>query len=90
VLHYTLALSLEEGAIWGTTLRRSGQKSKRMSSCAFEPTSKRRRGYPSEIGVKRGERIVHHDKELAEKLGKEDLCPCGSGRRFQAVLPQPW
>jgi uncharacterized protein YecA (UPF0149 family) len=38
--------------------------------------------------VKRGRRIVHHDKELAEKLGKEDLCPCGSGRRFQALLSQ--
>jgi uncharacterized protein YecA (UPF0149 family) len=59
-----------------------------MSFPAFEPTSKRRRGYPSEASVKRGRRIVHHNKELAEKLGKEDLCPCGSGRRFQAVLPQ--
>jgi uncharacterized protein YecA (UPF0149 family) len=38
--------------------------------------------------VKRGRRVVHNDKELAEKLGKEDLCPCGSGRRFQALLPQ--
>jgi uncharacterized protein YecA (UPF0149 family) len=38
--------------------------------------------------VKRGTRIVHRDKELVEKLGKEDLCPCGSGRRFQALLPQ--
>ncbi|WP_246660525.1 SEC-C metal-binding domain-containing protein [Nitratireductor sp. XY-223] len=24
--------------------------------------------------------------ELVEKLGRKDLCPCGSGRRFQAVL----
>ncbi|WP_328838332.1 SEC-C metal-binding domain-containing protein [Methylobrevis albus] len=23
-----------------------------------------------------------------EKLGRNDLCPCGSGRRFQGVLPQ--
>ena len=23
-----------------------------------------------------------------EKLGREDLCPCGSGRRFQELLPQ--
>jgi len=61
-----------------------------MPSSAFETTSKRRRGYPSETEVKRGRRIVHHDKELAEKLGKEDLCPCGSGRRFQAVLSQQW
>ena len=24
--------------------------------------------------------------ELIEKLGRRDLCPCGSGRRFQGVL----
>ncbi|MBQ1542185.1 MAG: SEC-C domain-containing protein [Caulobacteraceae bacterium] len=32
--------------------------------------------------------MVHGDKELIEKLGRNDLCPCGSGRSFQAVLPQ--
>ena len=58
------------------------------TSCtAFERTSKRRKGYPSETRVKRGVRVVHGDKELIEKLGRNDLCPCGSGRRFQAVLP---
>jgi uncharacterized protein YecA (UPF0149 family) len=50
--------------------------------------SKRKRGYPSESAVKRGTRVVHGDKELVEKLGKDDLCPCGSGRRFQTLLPQ--
>jgi uncharacterized protein YchJ len=55
-------------------------------STAFEPTSKRRKGYPSETRVKRGLRVVHGDKELTEKLGRNDLCPCGSGRRFQALL----
>jgi uncharacterized protein YecA (UPF0149 family) len=40
--------------------------------------------------VKRGLRLVHGDKELVEKLGRDDLCPCGSGRRFQALLPQQW
>jgi uncharacterized protein YecA (UPF0149 family) len=30
---------------------------------------------------------VHGNKELTEKLGRNDLCPCGSGRCFQAVLP---
>jgi len=25
--------------------------------------------------------------ELLEKLGRNDPCPCGSGRRFQGVLP---
>jgi uncharacterized protein YecA (UPF0149 family) len=45
--------------------------------------SKRRRGFPSETKVKRGRRVVHGDKELTEKLGRNDLCPCGSGRRFK-------
>jgi len=48
----------------------------------FEITSKRRKGFPSETQVKRGVRIVHANKELVEKLGRNDLCPCGSGRRF--------
>jgi uncharacterized protein YecA (UPF0149 family) len=49
-------------------------------------TSKRRRGFPSETNVKRGMRVVHGDKELIEKLGRNDPCPCGSGRRFQEML----
>lgn len=48
----------------------------------FEITSKRRKGFPSEAHVKRGARIVHGDKELSEKLGRNDPCPCGSGRSF--------
>jgi uncharacterized protein YecA (UPF0149 family) len=51
--------------------------------------SKRRRGFPSETRVKRGERAVKGgEKELTERLGNNDLCPCGSGRRFQALLPE--
>ncbi|HZS03848.1 MAG TPA: SEC-C metal-binding domain-containing protein [Blastocatellia bacterium] len=53
-----------------------------------ERTSKRRKGYPSETNVRRGFRLVHGDKELIEKLGRNDLCPCGSGRRFQEMLPE--
>ena len=49
--------------------------------------SKRRRGFPSETNVKRGDRVVHGQKELVEKLGRRDPCPCGSGRLFQAMLP---
>ena len=45
--------------------------------------SKRRRGFPSETQVKRGLRIVHGDKLLEEKLGRNDLCPCQSGKRFK-------
>ncbi|WP_425557248.1 SEC-C metal-binding domain-containing protein [Corallincola platygyrae] len=26
--------------------------------------------------------MVHGDKELIEKLGRNDPCPCGSGRLF--------
>ena len=37
--------------------------------------------------MKRGLRFVHGDKELVEKLGRNDPCPCGSGLSFQAVLP---
>ncbi|MCB1056779.1 MAG: SEC-C domain-containing protein [Acidobacteria bacterium] len=55
---------------------------------AFEPSSKRRKGFPSETNVKRGVQIVHGVKLLEEKLGRNDLCPCGSGRRFQEVLPR--
>lgn len=52
----------------------------------FEPSSKRRRGYPSEKAVKRGLRVVRGNKELYEKLGKDDLCPCNSGHSFQEML----
>jgi uncharacterized protein YecA (UPF0149 family) len=64
----------------------SCEKRNRKSSTAFEITSKRRRGFPSETQVKRGERVVHASKELEEKLGRNDPCPCDSGLRFQAML----
>ncbi|MEO8494125.1 MAG: SEC-C metal-binding domain-containing protein [Planctomycetota bacterium] len=54
-----------------------------MNSHFFENMSKRRRGFPSETQVKRGVRVVHGDKLLEEKLGRNDLCPCGSGKRFK-------
>ncbi|TDK23046.1 hypothetical protein E2F46_12840 [Luteimonas aestuarii] len=57
------------------------------STPAFETTRKRRKGFPSETRVKRGARVVHGDKELLEKLGRNDPCPCGSTRRFKALLP---
>ena len=53
---------------------------------AFEITRKRRKGFPSESKVKRGQRLVHGEKELLEKLGRNDPCPCNSGRRFQKLL----
>jgi hypothetical protein len=48
----------------------------------FETMSKRRKGFPSETSVKRGFRVVHGNKEFQEKLGRNDLCPCASGRSF--------
>jgi hypothetical protein len=76
----TVGPYLTGGASWN-------HRSARTTATAFEPTSKRRRGFPSETRVKRGDRVVHGDKDLTEKLGRDDLCPCGSGRRFQAMLP---
>lgn len=60
----------------------------RRTTIFFEPMSKRRRGFPSETQVKRGVRVVHGDKLLEEKLGRNDLCPCGSGRRFKKCCMQ--
>lgn len=40
--------------------------------------------------MKRGRRVVHGHKELVEKLGRNDPCPCGSMLRFQALLPAQW
>jgi hypothetical protein len=37
----------------------------------------------SETNVKWGRRVVHGDKEVNEKLGRNDPCPCGSGRMFK-------
>ena len=54
-----------------------------MNSIFFETMSKRRRGFPSETHVKRGVRVVHGDKLLGEKLGRNDLCPCGSRKLFK-------
>ena len=52
-------------------------------SPAFEIMSKRRKGFPSESQVKRGERVVHGNKELMEKVGRNDLCPCRTGKLFK-------
>jgi hypothetical protein len=52
----------------------------------FEITSKRRKGFPSETRVGKGTRVVHGNKELSEKLGRNDLCPCGSKLRFYQML----
>jgi uncharacterized protein YecA (UPF0149 family) len=61
-----------------------GHKRLRRTAIFFETMSKRRKGFPSETQVKRGIRIIHGDKWLEEKLGRNDLCPCGSGQRFKS------
>src|SRR3546814_7261783 len=54
------------------------------TSLAFEVTSKRRKGFPSETRVKRGLRFVRGgEKEMVEKPGRRDPCSCGSGKSFQ-------
>jgi len=73
--------STQEVLPWRTTTTST-------TSTAFEPSSKRRRGFPSETHVKRGQRVVHETKELLEKLGRNDPCPCGSAKRFQELLPR--
>jgi hypothetical protein len=50
--------------------------------------SRSRKGFPSETQVKGGDRIVRGNKELNEKLGRNDPCPCGSAKSFQALLPR--
>ena len=54
-------------------------------SC-FAYSSKRRRDFPSETHMPRGQRTVNGNKDLTEKLGRNDPCPRGSWRRFQKVL----
>jgi uncharacterized protein YchJ len=60
-----------------------GPRRPRTPTVFFEPISKRRKGFPSETQVKRGVRFVHGNKELVEKVGRNDPCPCGSGKRFK-------
>lgn len=53
----------------------------------FETMSKRRSGFPSETKVKRGMRIVHGDKLLEEKLGRNDLS-LWQRTTLQEMLPE--
>ena len=70
-----LFIELNGGASWAVATTTTG--------CFFEIMSKRRKGFPSETNVKQGIQIVHGDKLLEEKLGRNDLCPCGSSKRFK-------
>lgn len=50
---------------------------------AFARSHKRRKGYPSETKVKRGHRVVHCEKELVEKLRRNDPCPAAPAAGFK-------
>ncbi|MRR33877.1 hypothetical protein EG829_04135 [bacterium] len=52
----------------------------------FEVTIKRKKGFPSGTHVKRVYRVVHGEKVLVDKLGRNDPCPCGSGRLLREML----
>ena len=64
------------------------QAQRQRTAVFFETMSKRKKGYPSETKLKCGIRIVHGDKLLEEKLGRNDPCPCGSGKRFKICCPK--
>lgn len=57
--------------VTGKSIRK--EKLPRVTTFFHQLSSKRRKGF----------RVVHQDKELSEKLGRNDLCPCGSGRKFK-------
>ena len=56
----------------------------------FEPSGRARRGFPlaSPASSAATGSSAGLDTELVEKLGRNDLCPCGSGRRFPSLLPE--
>ena len=45
------------------------------------------RGKRGDHGMKIEIVIAQSDVELVEKLGRNDLCPCGAGHSFPGVLP---
>jgi uncharacterized protein YecA (UPF0149 family) len=77
--------------MWRAPIHRKGElpwktylkTSRRSSEAANADTA-----FASETNVKRGFRSLRGGmKDLREKLGRNDLCPCGSGRKFQEMLP---
>ena len=52
----------------------NGDVSCHPATLAFEPTSKRRKGFPSEQRVKKGLRVVHAVKELIRKNLAATIC----------------
>src|SRR6267143_1044146 len=61
-----------------------------MATFFHESSNKTPQGAPSETKVKRGFRVLHGGKELFQKLGRIDPCPCGPGHKFQEMLHADW
>jgi len=59
------------------------EREEEIEAIPIEPISKRRRGYPSAKKPKRVDEKTKGGVEFMEKLGRNDLCPCGSGKRFK-------
>ena len=78
------ALGFSEALIGGASCESKKNTSKPI---AFEVSSKRRKGFPSETHVKRGSRVLGGNKELIEKLGRNDPKPVRI--RPQVVKTQP-
>jgi hypothetical protein len=51
--------------------------------CFFRADEQAPQRLPIRNAGEAGVRVVHGDKELVEKVGRNDLCPCGSGKRFK-------
>lgn len=49
-----------------------------------EPMSKRRKGFPSATDVKSKPDTTSQGEPFQEKLGANDPCPCGSGKKFRS------
>ncbi len=73
-------------SVIATRASRSSRGSNPAAACCSQRLASGGGGYPSQTHVRRGDRVVQGDKELIEKLGRNDLCPCGSNRRFQELL----
>jgi hypothetical protein len=80
----THATSGDSASIIRTLLREGGRERRILLSLPASAA-----GVPSsESRVKRGDRIAGIDTELLEKPGRNDPCPCGSGRHFPPLLPK--
>jgi hypothetical protein len=55
------------------------------ATSAFERSSKRRKGFPSETRVKKGDRVVHGDKELIRETRPQRPVPVRLGALVSGI-----